>query len=89
MLKKIFFLLFSTSCLTADIADLITYVPSDLYSVTHYESDAYGVKVKIHDWYHKTDELVYCEFENDWCFPKFYPTLAKIYGKKLKEKETP
>ncbi len=86
MFKTIFSLVFCTSFLSADLADLITYVPSDLYSVTHYESDAYGVTVKIHDWYHQTDELVYCPFEKNWCFPKFYPTLAKIYGHKIEEK---
>lgn len=89
MFKKALFFVFSTTSLIANTADFITYVPSDLYSVTYYESDAYGIKVNIHDWYHQTDELIYCSFENDWCFPKFYPTLAKMYGQKLEEKETP
>lgn len=61
-------------------ADFVTYVPSDVYSVVDYQPSGDGVKVCIYDWYDETKDWYYCAYENDWCYPEFYPTLAVRYG---------
>lgn len=61
-------------------ADFITYIPSDVYSVVDYQPSIDGVKVCIHDWYEETKDWYYCSYDNDWCYPNFYPTLAVRYG---------
>jgi hypothetical protein len=65
------------------IGDFIHYIPSDVYSVKQYEYLSNGVKVKIYDWYENTNHTYFCSYNNDWCFPKFYPTLAVRYGECL------
>lgn len=85
MIKTIFCALAFCTCLNADMVDYIYYVPSDLYSVKNFKSDAKGVTVEIHDWYHNTDDFYYCSYDNSWCYPKFYPSLAVMYGQKVEK----
>lgn len=83
MLRTIICILVLFHPIKASVVDLITYVESDVYTVIEHREDYTGMYVNIYDWYEDSCEWYYCRYGEDWCFPKFFPTLAVRYGQRL------
>lgn len=61
----------------------ITCKKSDVYTIIDYRGTATGIDVCINDWYEDSTHWYHCEYDEPWCYPIFYPTLAVRYGKLL------